>query len=920
MIHQWGGWVGGAITTLACCVLLSLGAFRSLNNAALDLHFRFFSRIPADSRIVLIDIDDGSLEAVGDWPWPRRRHAEIVHTLHELGADCIALDIVFSDPTPTPVTTEANRETFEEFANHNAISDDDRLLRDAIRVAGNVHLAMYGRLVDTRNVHATENNPDALHQTVQAQRNEARRKATAFLETHPHARLQEFLRVATRLEKANVISPARLILQRAFRWATARRETLAKKNAQPPVKDPPRFDVIDPVFPLASFAHVASDVGFVAYVRDPTDGVVREVPAIVGSPGQTYLQFAFGIASRFSPDLSNAGNADKTTAIDRISAPVDEDGLTLINWHVARGSRDWRSSFTHIPAARLLEIEDARRAITENKNRLAVAMAKLVETRFADTPGEYARYVQAVNAWLDAQKRLGDCPPEQKKKLASKAAELRGSLDAMEHDAELWLQHVWSLWKEVEPQGDSQAEQKEIVMHLYRQFGHGELETEIAKKNQRLAARIEKLQEELAPQIRGKICLVGYTASAQGDLVPTPVHSAMPGVMVHANIVNMLLMGKIPRRASLWVNWVLLMIAGGMVTLASGTRRWETGVAATVIVVGLVLFVGASLFATRAIHLATFPAIVTALATWAVVTSWRQSTVERVRRNLTRALTQYASPAVASRIAREMNVTDLAPESATVTCFFCDLAGFTTMSETLGPQRTRDILNPYLATASEELVARGALVNKFIGDGVFAFFNAPILRCNDHATRACESALAILREVGKLESVGGDKLAVRIGVATGVAFVGDYGSGVKLDYTCIGDTVNVGSRLERAGKMLGASILVDQKTRDDAGPGLVFRPMGRLRVQGRTEPVGAAELLDPACDFHAARIASIEKFAEALRRFQCCQWDSCIRILQELRSLDAQDGPVDVYLRVAQTRRDQDAAIDSPGVLEVNHF
>ena len=97
---QWGGWGCGAIATLACCALLVGGYFRGLDNYGLDLHFRYFSTIEADDRIVLIDIDDGSLEAVGDWPWPRRRHAEIVRVLDELCADQIALDIVFSDPSP----------------------------------------------------------------------------------------------------------------------------------------------------------------------------------------------------------------------------------------------------------------------------------------------------------------------------------------------------------------------------------------------------------------------------------------------------------------------------------------------------------------------------------------------------------------------------------------------------------------------------------------------------------------------------------------------------------------------------------------------------------------------------------------------------------------------------------------------------
>jgi adenylate cyclase len=361
----------------------------------------------------------------------------------------------------------------------------------------------------------------------------------------------------------------------------------------------------------------------------------------------------------------------------------------------------------------------------------------------------------------------------------------------------------------------------------------------------------------------------------------------------------------------------MLVIVGALVTLASGTRGWEIGVAATFLVAGLVAVVGAIVFATKTVHLTTVPAIATAIGTWAVVTTWRQSTAERTRRSLTRALTQYASPAIASRIARELDVTDLAPESSTITCFFCDLAGFTAMSERLGPARTRDVLNPYLAVTSEELVAHGALVNKFIGDGVFAFFNAPILRCEDHATRACESALAIRRCVSQLAARENEELNVRVGIATGDAFVGDYGSGVKLDYTCIGDTVNVGSRLERAGKALGVSVLVDRPTRDGAGSGFVFRPMGRLRVHGRRGPVEAFELLDPGSVGHGRRIASIERFVEAIRCFQCCRWDSCVAIFRECSELDDSDVAPLIFARAAEAFRDRGAPHDWDGALDV---
>jgi class 3 adenylate cyclase/CHASE2 domain-containing sensor protein len=909
---RWGGWGCGAIATLACCALLATGAFRRLDNYGLDFHFRHFSTIDADDRIVMVDIDDGSLEAVGDWPWPRRRHAEIVRTLDELGADHIALDLVFSDPSPVRI----DHVPVDGVLAGDSLIDDDQELERAIASAGNVYLAMYGRLVDTRgDLDAGEQKSERTGEVTLA-REAARKLAVAFLDEHANASWSDFALHTGESDLGDHISPARLLLRRAYQWAAGRAATLSKRFSHDVGGDPPRFDVVDPVFPLAKFVREARAVGFVAYLRDSSDGVVREVPATVGSSDHRYTQFAFAIASRLSSGSRDRRTLGKTMSVEGLDFPVGENELTLINWHVSRSSHDWRDSFTHIPAARLLEIADARRAIAGNGTRLGIAMAKLVEARFADTPSEYGKYVQDVNAWLAAKKRLASAADDQDMGLASVDA-IRKSLDAVERDAKLWLKHRWGLWADAEATTQAEKTEKAALAGFFKQFGHDELAADLHEKNQRLKAHTNKLVKELGVLIDGKICLVGYTASAQGDLVATPVHAAMPGAMVHANIVNMLLQDRVPVRAPLSWNLAMFLIVGLVVTVGSGARGWETGVAAMVVVVGLVAVVGATLFATRLIHLATIPAIATGLMTWAVVTTWRQSTAERTRRNLTRALTQYASPAVASRIAGELNVTDLSPESATVSCFFCDLAGFTAMSEKLGPGQTRDVLNPYLAVTSEELVARGALVNKFIGDGVFAFFNAPILQCDDHATRACEAALSIRRDVAQLDGGGGEGLVVRIGVATGEAFVGDYGSGVKLDYTCIGDTVNVGSRLERAAKVLGASILVDKETRDGAGAGFVFRSIGKLRVQGRQRAVEAFELLDPAWARHASRIASVERLAEAIRCFQCCQWDTCLTILGECRDLDPSDLAPTVYARAVETQRASHTSQEWDGALDV---
>jgi adenylate cyclase len=349
----------------------------------------------------------------------------------------------------------------------------------------------------------------------------------------------------------------------------------------------------------------------------------------------------------------------------------------------------------------------------------------------------------------------------------------------------------------------------------------------------------------------------------------------MPGVMAHANILNMVLQNRPAVRGSTWLNILIILLGGITITGVTSVRSPLFSVASLLVLVVVMLGVGGLVFRSFTYHFASIVAVTDVCVVWACVTAYRQFTEERARRQFQRALAQYTSPAVAARIAGKASVRDLAPQPASVTCFFSDLRGFTQLSERLGAERTRLVLNPYLGTMSRVLVEHNAIINKFMGDGIFAFFNAPIWPCASHSEAACACALACQTALGELnrrfaclpqfvgsavrtdafESTrdgphGGpyalpdsEPLAMRIGIASGEVFVGDYGSDTKLDYTCIGDAVNLAARLEEANKALGTTILVDDACRGGAGDRFEFRSLGRIEVAGKTHPVEVHELL-----------------------------------------------------------------------------
>ena len=193
---------------------------------------------------------------------------------------------------------------------------------------------------------------------------------------------------------------------------------------------------------------------------------------------------------------------------------------------------------------------------------------------------------------------------------------------------------------------------------------------------------------------------------------------------------------------------------------------------------------------------------------------------------------------------------------------FPDFAGFTSMSEKLEPAEAVRILNEYHSVAVEEILAADGTWNKFIGDAVMAFWGEPV-RQPDHAARACRAALAIQRRIGSMaDRFAG--LRARIGLNTGPMIVGNMGSATYMDYTVVGDEVNLASRLEGVNKMFGTPILISDSTREAAGDTVHVRGLGAIRVVGRVSPVEIFELLDapPPAD----------RFAEGLAAFRAGDW------------------------------------------------
>jgi adenylate cyclase len=964
--RHWAGLATGFSLTLLAVLLHLAGLTAPFEWDAYDFLVRRFSTQPASDRIVHIDIDDDALRRVGSWPWPRQVQAEVVRVLSELGAERIVLDIVWSDPRP-PEVDSAGLEllagvgdatgSLGEISAENVVYPDEELA-SAIVEAGNAGLAMYYQDVPESDTLPPLEAEVALllrgdftldADALAIATGETREGIDAFLAGLKRRLAEDLVAgvVADRPEATLAEIQAAILGKPPVRptadsgdleAAFERLHNLAALRAKCPEVPPslkgklPRTSRVVP--PLAMLAGGAGHVGFVTFRPDP-DGRTRRVPLLIEWEGRLLEHLAFtaarealgvtiddlAISERGELLVSRTGGGGS----GQVRIPLDEEGRLLINWHVQPGG--WQGCFIHRPVTLFLQLFDCRKAMRENDRARQWHIGQAI--RLIKDDAGFDLYRQNVNRLVELERRQrfarprppGGSPVDAAREVAS----LRAWVAREQADAVQLIREEWAALQAEPDPADPQIAAEYQRFRQAHELIDGRV-PELERANERLAAEHQRLTERLRPMVAGRICFVGYTATAVADMVNTPPYRSVPGVLVHSSVLNSFLQGRFRSWASRPVQAGIIALCGLATTLLTATfgPRLTFGLVLCALIGGF--FVPAwLLFGRLDGWLPMMTALVLTFVTWALIVLVWYLTEEREKRRFSRAVAQYVSPAIARRIADTTENLDLSPVAREVSCFFSDLRGFTRLSERLGPEGTRTVLNPYLQVMSQVLHRHQALINKFMGDGVFAFFNPPILPCELHARAACEAALdtqqalaeLITRYAGHPLAGGFAELSMRIGVATGPVFVGDYGSENKLDYTCMGDTVNLAARLESANKFFGTRIMVAGPTRELAGGGYECRFLGTLKVVGRSRSVPVYELLGRSSEVKHEVLRFADLFEQGVTAFGRREWSQSVETFRQCLSIRPDDAGVHRYLETIQRFTDTPPPADWDGDLEL---
>jgi adenylate cyclase len=393
----------------------------------------------------------------------------------------------------------------------------------------------------------------------------------------------------------------------------------------------------------------------------------------------------------------------------------------------------------------------------------------------------------------------------------------------------------------------------------------------------------------LAARLSGTIVFVGTSAAGLLDIRTTALGENVPGVSIHAQVLEQILQGDYLRRDGLVeaLDVIVFLLLGCVVTgvmsvsgpLASITAGMVSAVAVT----------GASWLAFRdhgILFDATFPLLGGFLA-FAGLSAFQFVVADRDKRMIRRSFSHYVAPSVLTAIERGGHKLQLGGIMQPVTVMFSDIRGFTPLSERLTAPELVELLNRLFTDLGAEILREQGTIDKFIGDAIMAFWNAP-MPMEDHATRAALAALGMRDALRRFNAEGHAPLpvAVALGLATGVVCVGNIGSRDRFNYTVVGETVNQAARIEAGCRAVDYDILVSREVAL-AAPGLAFLDAGHLTLKGVSDRIAAHILVgDP-------RLAASPEFA-ALRAAQ-------ERLIRALRSGTATDGPAAECRRLCRT-------------------
>jgi len=904
------------VITSAILIALSWTHFYEDQEASIyDFRFRLrndlFGQPAQNPAISTIDIDDVALQAFG-FPFPRDRHALLIDILGRFGARMIGFDIFFYEPGAALLSPEDVLQFGAE-----TLSKDE--------VVGLI------KNFDQNFTQASDDNPIVYL----AQTFEVTDRGPEFARQNLRSRSDEKVAAIRALERFSVPVPAGIL------------DGL--------------FHTTDIEIPLVDFVGAAQGVGF-ALPKPDHDGIVRRYRLLLSYDGRLYFALAFLMACDYLQVpiqnvqvvpgkhvfLPDAHLADGSVTDIRI--PITGKGEMLVNW-----AGTYHGTFRHLPYNLILDFAENERSNGALKIAKKIAhnhpdalndgelfLEKASQEGGADLePGllfdkatrvffgrEFEQgLVSNPDLTLDDIASAFGVPEEDKLQFEEvwtgpfrEVALNLGILNVLKDNADLSLQEVG------ERMGISRLEEIKYGVGVLRSLIRGggvkpedhplifeDLITSAGLHGQETADRIVTSKD-----FERTVFFYGLTATGTHDLNPTPFGAREAMLGAHVNVFNTILtqnfLGRVPR----WGNAVIMLALGLLIGFMVPKLRALPGASLVVLLLAIYMVATFMLFAKAGIWVDALGPVATLVIGYLSITLYNYVQKEKEKEFVQGAFGHYLDPKVIDQLVENPEqLNQLGGDLRVMTAFFSDVASFSTISENLTPVELVVLLNEYLSEMCDIIAEHSGTIDKFEGDAIIAFWGAP-LKVDDHARRALMAAVDMQHKVAKLrkkwetegkmeqlqkkwaEQGRGEFFRVRMGINTGEMVVGNMGSRTRVDYTMMGDSVNLAARLEGAGKAYDVSTMISESTFQAARNDVEVRELDSIRVVGKDKSVRVYELLGHKGEVDPQKMEVVECYADGVAMYKERKWDEAIAYFEAGLKIDQADGPCRIFIERCQ--------------------
>lgn len=377
----------------------------------------------------------------------------------------------------------------------------------------------------------------------------------------------------------------------------------------------------------------------------------------------------------------------------------------------------------------------------------------------------------------------------------------------------------------------------------------------------------------------GAIAFLGTTAPGLKDQRSTPVGGAYPGVEVHANLVSGVLDGRIRQRAPYYAGMetVMLLVIALLMALVFPSLPPLAAFGLTVALVAALAGLALWLWSAANLVMPLGVPIVFTLAVFLAQQLYGYFVETRRSREISRRFGEYVPPEIVEEMATNPQAVSMAGQNREMTVLFSDIRGFTSVSEQLDAKDLAELMNQFLTLLTRVIQKHRGTIDKYMGDAIMAFWGAP-LDDPQHAAHALAAAMEMPRALRALDEPfakrGWPRLRIGVGLSTGIMRVGNMGSEFRRAYTVMGDSVNVGSRVEGLTKEYGSAVICSEATRNAGPDDWSYRELDHVRVKGKDEPVAIYEPMGPKAALPADLRQDLARHRGALKMYRAQQWDA----------------------------------------------